>query len=89
MQDVVQTVWLRLAEHGVKIRQPDRLASWLATTTRHEALRVIRGNTRQTPQAMSDDFAEPTAPRSRSGGRRRHAPRRAAGLRRVSRRTSS
>ena len=60
--DVVQTVWLRLAEHCSKIRQPDRLASWLATTTRNEALRVIRGNTRQTPQAMSDDLAEPTAP---------------------------
>ena len=61
-QDVVQTVWLRLAEHCAQIRQPDRLASWLATTTRNEALRVIRGNTRQTPQAMADDLAEPTAP---------------------------
>ena len=61
-QDVVQTVWLRLAEHCGKIRQPDRLASWLATTTRNEALRVIRGNTRQTPQAMDDDLAELTTP---------------------------
>jgi len=60
--DVVQTVWLRLAEHCGKIRQPDRLASWLATTTRNEALRVIRGNTRQSPQAMADDLVEPTAP---------------------------
>lgn len=60
--DVVQTVWLRLAEHCGKIRQADRLASWLATTTRNEALRVIRGNTRQTPMAMNDDLAEPTAP---------------------------
>jgi RNA polymerase sigma factor (sigma-70 family) len=61
-QDVVQTVWLRLAEHCAKIRQPDRLASWLATTTRNEALRVIRGNTRQSPQLLADDWAEPTAP---------------------------
>jgi RNA polymerase sigma factor (sigma-70 family) len=61
-QDVVQTVWLRLAEHCGRIRQPDRLASWLATTTRNEALRVIRGNTRQSPQAIVDDFAEPTTP---------------------------
>ena len=42
--DVVQTVWLRLAEHCARIREPERLASWLATTTRNEALRVIRGN---------------------------------------------
>jgi RNA polymerase sigma factor (sigma-70 family) len=61
-QDVVQTVWLRLAEHCGKIRQPDRLASWLATTARNEALRVIRGNARQSPQAMADEWAEPTAP---------------------------
>jgi RNA polymerase sigma factor (sigma-70 family) len=61
-QDVVQTVWLRLAEHCGRIRQPDRLASWLATTTRNEALRVIRGNTRQSPQAIADDLTEPTAP---------------------------
>ena len=61
-QDVVQTVWLRLAEHCARIRQPDRLASWLATTTRNEALRVIRGNTRMSPQAIADDLTEPTTP---------------------------
>jgi RNA polymerase sigma factor (sigma-70 family) len=38
--DVVQTVWLRLAEHCADIREPERLAAWLATTTRNEALRV-------------------------------------------------
>ena len=38
--DVVQTVWLRLAENCDRIREPDRLAAWLATTTRNEALRV-------------------------------------------------
>ncbi|MGI9029954.1 MAG: RNA polymerase sigma factor [Ilumatobacteraceae bacterium] len=60
--DVVQTVWLRLAEHASRIRQPDRLASWLATTTRNEALRVIRGNQRVTPQSNYDERAEPTTP---------------------------
>jgi RNA polymerase sigma factor (sigma-70 family) len=60
--DVVQTVWLRLAEHASRIRQPERLASWLATTTRNEALRVIRGNNRLTPQPTVDDYAEPTTP---------------------------
>jgi RNA polymerase sigma factor (sigma-70 family) len=60
--DVVQTVWLRLAEHCGRLREPDRLASWLATTTRNEALRVIRGNTRLTPQAAVAESAELTTP---------------------------
>jgi RNA polymerase sigma factor (sigma-70 family) len=60
--DVVQTVWLRLAEHCGRIRQPERLAAWLATTTRNEALRVIRGNARLTPSATFDDRAESTSP---------------------------
>jgi RNA polymerase sigma factor (sigma-70 family) len=60
--DVVQTVWLRLAEHCGRIREPDRLASWLATTTRNEALRVIRGNTRLMPQATVAESAELTSP---------------------------
>ncbi|MEL6891738.1 MAG: sigma-70 family RNA polymerase sigma factor [Actinomycetota bacterium] len=40
--DVVQTVWLRLAEYSDRIREPQRLAAWLATTTRNEALRVVK-----------------------------------------------
>jgi RNA polymerase sigma factor (sigma-70 family) len=60
-EDVVQTVWLRFAEHCGRIRQADRLASWLATTTRNEALRIIRGNTRLTPTDLVEDAAEPTA----------------------------
>jgi HAD superfamily hydrolase (TIGR01509 family) len=39
--DVVQTVWLRLAENCGRIREPERLAAWLATTTRNEALRGV------------------------------------------------
>lgn len=41
-EDIAQTVWLRFAEHCGRIRQPERLAGWLATSTRHEALRVIK-----------------------------------------------
>lgn len=44
--DVVQTVWLRLAEYADRIREPDRLAAWLATTTRNEALRVLKKQSR-------------------------------------------
>lgn len=60
-EDVVQTVWLRFAEHCGRIRQADRLASWLATTARNESLRVIRGNTRLTPTAYIAEGPEPTA----------------------------
>jgi RNA polymerase sigma factor (sigma-70 family) len=41
--DVVQTVWLRLAENLEVVREGNRVAGWLATTTRREALRVSRG----------------------------------------------
>lgn len=60
-EDVVQTVWLRLAEYSSRIREPDRLASWLATATRHEALRVIRGHQRMVPFPDFVDASEPTA----------------------------
>lgn len=47
VEDVTQTVWLRLAEHCGRINEPDRLAGWLATTTRNEALRVQRCRQRE------------------------------------------
>jgi RNA polymerase sigma factor (sigma-70 family) len=40
--DVSQTVWLRLLEHIDRIREPERVGSWLATTTRNECMRVWR-----------------------------------------------
>lgn len=58
--DVVQTVWLRLAEYSTRIREPSRLASWLATATRHEALRVIRGHQRLVPRADFSDASDST-----------------------------
>ncbi len=53
--DVVQTVWLRLAESCDRIRDPERLAAWLATTTRNEALRVA---TKQARTVSVGDVAE-------------------------------
>src|SRR5262245_65492149 len=44
--DVVQTTWLRLVEHLDSIREPERLGGWLATTARHESLRLIRRGVR-------------------------------------------
>ena len=40
--DAVQTTWLRLAENAHRIRHPQRLGAWLATTARRECLRILR-----------------------------------------------
>jgi RNA polymerase sigma factor (sigma-70 family) len=47
--DVNQTVWLRLVEHLDRLRQPQALPGWLATTARNEGLRVIRTRARDLP----------------------------------------
>ena len=57
--DVAQTTWLRLVEHLDRIREPDRLGAWLATTARHESLRVIRRGARELPSDEADLFEAP------------------------------
>lgn len=47
--DVFQTTWLRLAEHLGRIDKPSQVGAWLATTARHEALRIARGASRIVP----------------------------------------
>jgi len=47
--DVVQTTWLKLVEHLGRIKDPERLPGWLATTARHECLRQIRRTDRERP----------------------------------------
>ena len=42
-----QTGWLRLVENLGRIRQPERVGSWIAATTRNECLRVLRLSGRQ------------------------------------------
>ncbi len=56
-QDVNQTVWLRLVEHLVTIREPRALPGWIATTTRHECLAQIRRRGRATPVDPLDDWS--------------------------------
>lgn len=46
--DVFQTTWLRLVEQLPRIREPDRVGAWLATTARRESLRVLRRSGRET-----------------------------------------
>src|SRR6478672_341175 len=49
LQDVAQTVWLRLIEHLGELREPRALPMWLITTAKREALRSVRATTRMQP----------------------------------------
>lgn len=49
--DVCQATWLTLAQHLDRLREPDRLAAWLATTARRESARVLACRRREVPQA--------------------------------------
>jgi RNA polymerase sigma factor (sigma-70 family) len=50
--EVYQTVWFRFAQHLGRIREPDKVGSWLASTARHECLKVLRTHRRLT---LTDD----------------------------------
>ncbi len=50
--EVYQTVWFRFAQHLGRIREPDKAGSWLASTARHECLKVLRSLRRLT---VTDD----------------------------------
>lgn len=47
--DVSQNTWAALAEHLPRLRRPDRLSAWLATTARRECLRVKLQGRREVP----------------------------------------
>jgi RNA polymerase sigma factor (sigma-70 family) len=47
--DAAQTVWLRLVQGLDGVRDPNRLAGWLATTARRECLRALRTGGREFP----------------------------------------
>jgi RNA polymerase sigma factor (sigma-70 family) len=57
--DVAQTVWLRLVENLDRIREPERLGAWLATTARRECLRHIRLHGREQLSDDTDVFEAP------------------------------
>lgn len=61
--DAEQMTWLRLSENAHRVRFPERLAGWLATTARHECLRIMR-QTKPTSDVMGmvlDTVADPSA----------------------------
>ena len=56
--DICQTVWLRLVEHLGRLREPERTGAWLATTARHECLRVLRRSGRSIAMADPPESTE-------------------------------
>jgi RNA polymerase sigma factor (sigma-70 family) len=55
--DAVQNTWLRLVENLDRIREPERLGGWLATTASRECLALMRRRSRElgdTEDQLSD-----------------------------------
>jgi RNA polymerase sigma factor (sigma-70 family) len=55
LQDVTQTVWLRLVEHLGDLREPRALPMWLITTAKREALRQATASSRVRPTDPQDE----------------------------------
>lgn len=53
-EDVFGIVWLRLLDKHDNIRDPERLAGWLYTTARNEALAIVRANNRLSGTELID-----------------------------------
>ncbi len=64
--DVFQTVFMRMAERLPQVRDPDRLAGWLAMTCRREVYALARSKHRRSvpTDEMADVPADETAPDS-------------------------
>jgi len=56
-EDVFQVTFLRLVTNMESIRDPGKVGAWLATTARHESLRVLRRAGRAIPTG-DDDLVE-------------------------------
>ena len=62
--DVAQTTWLRLVENLDRIKDPERLGAWLATTARRECLRHIRLQSREIVTGEDSLFEAPSEDRA-------------------------
>lgn len=58
VDDVVQITLMRLYESISRLRSPERLPSWLATTTRRECLRLLRTSAREAPTEQMTSFPD-------------------------------
>jgi RNA polymerase sigma factor (sigma-70 family) len=58
--DVTQTVWLRLVERLDELREPDRVATWLAVTAHRESRSTLRRRGRELPAwTVPDEAPDP------------------------------
>jgi RNA polymerase sigma factor (sigma-70 family) len=55
IEETGQNVWLILVENLGKLREPAALPGWLATTTRRECLRVLRGRRLREQRELHSD----------------------------------
>jgi RNA polymerase sigma factor (sigma-70 family) len=53
VRDVCQNTWYTLTQHLADLREPARLAGWLSTTARRQALRVVTARRRE---VLADDL---------------------------------
>jgi RNA polymerase sigma factor (sigma-70 family) len=60
IEDVNQSVWLRLVEQLGNLREPAALPGWLATTTSRECLRVLRAGYRHDSFGQAPDELPPS-----------------------------
>jgi RNA polymerase sigma factor (sigma-70 family) len=58
-EDVFQVTFLRLVTHIGTIRDPARVGAWLATTARHECLRILRRAGRAVPSGDDEVLDAP------------------------------
>lgn len=58
-QDVCQVTWYRLVTHLKTIREPERVGAWLASTARHESLRLLKRSGKQVPTGDAFEFEGP------------------------------
>jgi RNA polymerase sigma factor (sigma-70 family) len=61
--DAVQMTWLRLAENAHRVKFPEKLGGWLATTARRECLHILR-QAKPTPHLIDvapETLADPAA----------------------------
>jgi RNA polymerase sigma factor (sigma-70 family) len=81
IDDVGQSVWLLLLERIGTLREPAALPGWLATTTKHECLRVLRVTRRHDHSGLPPEDRLPPDPDTAQVDRHLLAAERDAALR--------
>jgi RNA polymerase sigma factor (sigma-70 family) len=59
ISDITQTTWLRLLQNLHTIRDPERLAGWLAVTATRESLSLLRRASRHDLGTMVEQIPDP------------------------------